>query len=167
MKFEDSELDEYSVQKGDLLICEGGYPGRGAIWESEDESFKFQKALHRLRFYTNTHSSFYLFYLDLLRLTGKIDHYCTGSGIRHLTGVSLKNMPVPLPPKVEIEKIVRKLSMISRQMGELESRITDQIDLKEKLLQKVLLESLKTEDHDVNSKTDPKLDEEHRESRQH
>ena len=31
--------------KGDLVICEGGEPGRCAVWETDDRIF-FQKALH-------------------------------------------------------------------------------------------------------------------------
>jgi len=49
MRFEDSEYERYAIKKGDLVICEGGYPGRGAIWEQDEDIF-FQKALHRIRF---------------------------------------------------------------------------------------------------------------------
>ena len=33
MRFEENELDEYQLIKGDLLVCEGGEPGQCAIWE--------------------------------------------------------------------------------------------------------------------------------------
>lgn len=49
MRFENSESARYSIRKGDVVICEGGYPGRAAIWESDEQIF-FQKALHRVRF---------------------------------------------------------------------------------------------------------------------
>jgi len=32
MRFQKEEQDRYSVVKGDLVICEGGYPGRAALW---------------------------------------------------------------------------------------------------------------------------------------
>ena len=48
-KFEESELERYSVRKGDLLICEGGDIGRAAIW-NKDEAMLYQNALHRVRF---------------------------------------------------------------------------------------------------------------------
>lgn len=47
-RFEDSELERYSVRKGDLLICEGGDIGRAAIW-NYDEVIQYQNALHRVR----------------------------------------------------------------------------------------------------------------------
>ena len=46
---EPRELDEYRLKAGDLLICEGGEPGRCAIWRDEREEMYFQKALHRVR----------------------------------------------------------------------------------------------------------------------
>jgi type I restriction enzyme S subunit len=33
MRFEDSELDEFALRRGDVLICEGGEPGRAAVWD--------------------------------------------------------------------------------------------------------------------------------------
>jgi len=45
MRLEDNELDEYEVLPGDLLVCEGGEPGRCAIWNGEIEKIHFQKAL--------------------------------------------------------------------------------------------------------------------------
>src|SRR5437867_10549299 len=32
MRFLPEEAPRYTAVKGDLLICEGGYPGRAAIW---------------------------------------------------------------------------------------------------------------------------------------
>lgn len=145
MKFEATELEEYSVKKGDLLICEGGYPGRGAIWESEDETFKFQKALHRVRFYNKIPARLYLFYLDLICTNGRIEDYLTGSGIQHLTGISLKKMPIPLPPLAEQNRIVQKLDELMQYCNELEARIKQSESHNEKLLQQVLREALRKE----------------------
>ena len=63
MDFKPSEVDRYQVRKGDLLVCEGGEIGRCAIWEKEKSCF-YQKALHRLRPYSNKkdHTRF-LFYV--------------------------------------------------------------------------------------------------------
>ena len=145
MKFEQFELEEYSVKKGDLLICEGGYPGRGAIWDSDDESYKFQKALHRVRFYHNIPSKLYLFYLDLICSNRRITEYTTGSGIKHLTGISLKKMPIPLPPLSEQIRIVQKLNELMQYCNGLEESIKQSALQNEKLLQQVLREALRKE----------------------
>ncbi len=143
MKFQKFELEEYSVKKGDLLICEGGYPGRGAIWESEDESYKFQKALHRVRFYNKIPAKLYLYYLDWICSSGMIAEYTTGSGIQHLTGISLKKMPIPLPPLNEQNRIVEKLDELMQYCNELEESIKESQEQNEKLLQQVLREALR------------------------
>jgi type I restriction enzyme S subunit len=145
MRFEQKELEEYSIKRGDLLICEGGYPGRGAIWDSDDETFKFQKALHRVRFYENIPAKFYLYYLDFICSSGKIKDYFTGSGIQHLTGKSLKEMPIPLPPFHEQEQIVTKLEELMSFCDGLEQSIKKSQGYNEMLLQQVLREALQGE----------------------
>lgn len=42
MPFLPTEMEKYTAAKGDVLICEGGYPGRAAIW-NEDYSIFFRK----------------------------------------------------------------------------------------------------------------------------
>lgn len=45
----ESEIETLAVKTGDLFICEGGEPGRCAIWTQPDTRMIFQKALHRFR----------------------------------------------------------------------------------------------------------------------
>lgn len=44
-----SEINRYTVQAGDLLVCEGGQVGRSAFWDEQLPVCGFQKALHRVR----------------------------------------------------------------------------------------------------------------------
>ena len=81
--FEESELSKYRLQKGDLLICEGGDVGRCAIW-NRDEIMYYQNALHRVRFYGEIVPSFYLYVLHLYKEIGIINEYCKGVTIKHL-----------------------------------------------------------------------------------
>lgn len=39
MRIQDEEVERYSVRKGDLIICEGGEPGRCAIWKDEESIY--------------------------------------------------------------------------------------------------------------------------------
>ena len=55
--FSIAEKEKYLLQKGDLLICEGGEVGRCAIW-SNDKTMYYQNALHRVRFYGDISSKF-------------------------------------------------------------------------------------------------------------
>jgi type I restriction enzyme S subunit len=63
MKFEDGEDERYGVRKGDLIVCEGGEPGRAAIWNDQIPDMKIQKALHRVRFSEFAQSKYVLFFL--------------------------------------------------------------------------------------------------------
>ncbi|MFE3198502.1 restriction endonuclease subunit S [Embleya sp. NPDC059237] len=50
MDFPPSEQQRFRLQKGDVLVCEGGsWPGRAAIWEAQTPEMYYQKALHRIR----------------------------------------------------------------------------------------------------------------------
>ena len=67
MKFEEYEIDKYSIKMNDLLICEGGDVGRCCIWERND-TFLYQNALHRVRFYADLEPKFYLYVMMLYEL---------------------------------------------------------------------------------------------------
>jgi len=94
MQIEENEVDKYSLRKGDLVICEGGEPGRCAVWEKDDTIF-YQKALHRVRFTDGSNPRFYMYYLWYAAQTGQLKPLFTGTGIKHLTGQSLVKVLVP------------------------------------------------------------------------
>ncbi|MGR7921228.1 restriction endonuclease subunit S [Zobellella denitrificans] len=98
MKFEDSEHERYGLKYGDLIVCEGGEPGRSAIWRDETPNMKIQKALHRIRPKRSLHN-FYLYYWFMLSAkSGWLEPYFTGTTIKHLTGKALNELQLPLPP---------------------------------------------------------------------
>jgi type I restriction enzyme S subunit len=105
MRFLPEELDKYTAIKGDILICEGGYPGRAAIWEKEEPIY-FQKALHRVRFHEPERSKWFLYYLYAKDIDGTLKSHFNGAGIQHFTGEALAQFEVPLPPLPEQERIV-------------------------------------------------------------
>jgi len=105
MRFLPEEAAKYTAVKGDVLICEGGYPGRAAIWE-QNESIYFQKALHRVRFHEPERSKWFLYYLHARDLDGTLKNYFNGAGIQHFTGEALAQFEVPLPPLTEQRRIV-------------------------------------------------------------
>jgi len=106
MYFEDDELDRYGLLAGDVLVCEGGEPGRAAVCEKKHETLKYQKALHRVRLFGYYVPDFLVAYLEYAAKIGKLEEYFTGSTIKHFTRESFVSLPIPLPPIEEQYKII-------------------------------------------------------------
>ena len=112
-RFENAELERYTIKKGDLLICEGGDIGRAAIW-NYDYEIQYQNALHRVRLDDSILPRFLLLYLKHLKDSGVLDtRYGKGVTIKHLVKSSLLSIPVPIPPRKEQERIVEELDCLS------------------------------------------------------
>jgi len=124
MRFEESETERYSINYGDLVVCEGGEPGRCAIWSS-DTPIKFQKALHRVRCYDGILNKYIEIVLHSYALDGTLEKYYTGSTIKHLTGESLASISIPLPPTNEQKRIISKVDNLSKYIKTLESSNRD------------------------------------------
>lgn len=104
MDFDQDERREFRLQRGDVLICEGGEVGRCAVWNDELLECYFQKALHRARPLPDTSVSEFIVYLlwELARL-GALRDAAPRATFSHLTGVRLKALQVPVPP-LELQK---------------------------------------------------------------
>lgn len=115
MYFEDDQSDRFGLLPGDVLVCEGGEPGRAAVWEDQVANMRFQKALHRLRCASGVQPCLIPLYLEFMAKTKRLDRYFTGSTIKHLTGQSLSKLPFPLAPSEEQAVIV---AAVREQVGE-------------------------------------------------
>ncbi len=105
MRFEPDEVERYSVKLGDLVVCEGGEPGRCAVWRHSEPIF-IQKALHRIRCGSSLMPTFLHYYLMFLAKSGRLAKHFTGTTIHHLPGRVLATLDVPHPPTSEQHAIV-------------------------------------------------------------
>lgn len=114
-RFEEIELERYSVEKGDLLVCEGGDIGRSAIWNKE-EKILYQNALHRLRFKGEITALYCLYVLWNLKIQNILDsRYGKGVTIKHLVQTSLYSIPIPVPPLPLQNEFAEKIEAIEKQ----------------------------------------------------
>ena len=143
MRFEDSELPEFAIRPGDVLICEGGEPGRAAVWDGPESNIYFQKAIHRVRFlnFVNSH-----FFVKALRASadddGRLAEYFTGTGIKHFTGKGLAAYLFPLPPLTEQHRIVARVDELMALCDRLEVSLATVGDTRRRLLDAILHDAL-------------------------
>lgn len=103
MRFEEREFDRFGLKSGDIMMCEGGEPGRCAIWQDQVPGMMFQKALHRIRPHLCIDSRF-LFYLFLkMGRNNEFSGLFTGSTIKHLPKDKLAKVVVAFP-KLEVQR---------------------------------------------------------------
>ena len=140
MLIDESELSKCTVQKGDLLVCEGGEAGRSAVWEN-DETICIQNHIHRVRPYQNINTYYLYYYLMKIFLTGEIDNYRNGMGIKNLSGKSLSTIIIPIAPKEEQKEIVATIEKFFAICNELESEINQNKTTVENLMATVLKEA--------------------------
>lgn len=105
MRFEDDEDEKYGIKYGDLIICEGGEPGRCAIWKEQIPNMKIQKALHRVRVHDIMDFRFVYYWFLLAGKQGALKQYYTGATIMHMPGQKLKEVLIDKPPLIVQQRI--------------------------------------------------------------
>ena len=137
MKIEDDETERYLVKYGDLIICEGGEPGRCAVWKHDKEMF-IQKALHRVRFPFVYLAEFAFYYLSYAVKLPLVTDLFTGTTIKHLTGTALGNILFPVCSLTEQTQIIAILESKLTACDQLTTELATQLKQAELLKQAVL-----------------------------
>ncbi|MYG40205.1 MAG: restriction endonuclease subunit S [Nitrospira sp. SB0677_bin_15] len=139
MKFEEAEKERYGLQSGDLIICEGGEPGRCAIWKQSNSDMRIQKALHRVRFPTKSIANKFAYYFMLFSSSnGHLSKFFTGTTIKHLTGKGLANLEFPVSSIAEQNQIVDQIESRLSAAERLEQDIANGLKQAEALRQSLL-----------------------------
>lgn len=136
MRFEDDEQERYGLKYGDLIICEGGEPGRCAIWKDAIPNMKIQKALHRVRVHDCLDYRYLFYWFLWAGKRGALEQYFTGATIKHMPGQKLKNVMIDKPP-IEIQ---RRIADILSAYDELIENNRKQIKLLEEAAQRLYKE---------------------------
>ena len=109
MNFDDDELDRFGLKAGDVLVCEGGEPGRAAVWQGQIPDLKYQKALHRVRFKVPYEPQLLVYFLQHKARSPEWDEMFQGATFKHFTREMFLELPIPLPPLPEQRRIVAEL----------------------------------------------------------
>lgn len=138
MRIDNSEIERYSLRSGDLVICEGGEPGRCAVWKDTGVTVFIQKALHRVRFTEGYSAKFAFYYLVYSTSLERVVKHFTGTTIKHLTGTGLNKIQFPVCSLEEQLEIVRTLEAKFSEIQALENELDSQLAKSETLRQSIL-----------------------------
>jgi type I restriction enzyme, S subunit len=112
MPFTSDEVERFSIRDGDLMVCEGGEPGRAAVWRQGVTHLKYQKALHRVRPEAEVAPEYLAYFLRHASQQGLFSELLSGTTIKHLPLAAFSQLRVPLAPTEEQRRIVAKLDSL-------------------------------------------------------
>jgi type I restriction enzyme S subunit len=145
IKATEEDKRELSIKNGDVLICEGGEPGRCALWQEGDQNLIFQKALHRVRLKDGVIPEWLTANIRNDANSGRLVQLFTGSTIKHLTGQSLETYSFPCPSRIEQEEIIRRVKALFKTADALEARYLKAKAHVDKLTQSILAKAFRGE----------------------
>lgn len=110
MDFTPTEEEKFELRPDDLLVCEGGEPGRAAVWDGSLFPCYYQKALHRLRPLNGAVDPHFLMYrLWLAARAGEFEDSHARTTIAHLPAVRLAQLRIKIPAIREQRRIAALL----------------------------------------------------------
>jgi type I restriction enzyme S subunit len=143
MDFSEAEEEKFALKYGDLLVCEGGEPGRAAVWREQIVPCYYQKALHRLRpIETLADSEFIMYRLWMGAQRGEFVESHAKTTIAHLPAVRLTQLPIGLPDIKEQRRIASILNERMQAIEQARAAAEEQLEASITLVRSYLRESL-------------------------
>lgn len=136
MNFTAEEEKKYALQKGDLLVCEGGDIGRTAMWNEELSDCYYQNHLHRLRkINDDIDENFALLYLQYAFVYANLFFGRANiTTIPNLSKSRLSELEIARPPIDDQKAIARVLITIKNAITSQEELILKLKELKQGMM---------------------------------
>ena len=130
MDFSEREEEKFTLRRGDLLVCEGGEPGRSAVWQGQISRCCYQKAVHRLRPIELAIDPLFLMYRFWYgALTDEFSGAHAKTTIAHLPAVRLAELAVGVPSLIEQHAIVERLNDRLDEVARLRASVAGQLEV--------------------------------------
>lgn len=109
------ERNRLTMQPGDVIVCEGGEPGRCAVWDLDNSGIAYQKALHRVRVHDTglLEPKYLALMLRESIQSGRVNRLFTGTTIKHLPQEKLRLIEVPVPEHSVQEVALEELAAVA------------------------------------------------------
>lgn len=101
MYFSSYELALYKLEKGDLILSEGGEVGKTCMWNNELDECYIQNSAHKVRLYKKNNNKYFLYLFFSCGHLGVFDSIVNRVSIAHLTKDKLENMKFIFPTLAE------------------------------------------------------------------
>ncbi|MGH3887239.1 MAG: restriction endonuclease subunit S [Pseudonocardiaceae bacterium] len=131
------EVARLRLKKGDLMVCEGGQPGRCAVWQDSERLMTYQKALHRVRPHEGVLAEWLSLMIEEAVRSGRTAEMLTGTTIKHLPQVKLRQLLIPVPDYAIQRQLVEIFDMTASRCKNILAGL-DLIELRTKCLQRSL-----------------------------
>jgi type I restriction enzyme S subunit len=138
MPFSEAEVEKFSLEDGDVLVCEGGEVGRCAVWRHGDLPILYQKAIHRLRTNGQIEPDFFVLYMLWLASYNGFSDLVGQTSIAHLPKEKLAILPVRVPGLAEQRRILAATSTHGRSIALEEARLSKLRSVKQGLMDDLL-----------------------------
>ena len=138
MRFEQDEIETFGLRFGDIVMCEGGEPGRCAIWKEQLPGIMIQKAIHRIRCRENMDHNYLYQSLRHLGQSGYLATLFTGSTIKHLPREKLAKVAIVVPPEPLLSAFRDTMISLEEQIHTLQRQIQNLRRTRDLLLPRLL-----------------------------
>ncbi len=126
------EVERYSLQRGDVLMNEGGdfdKLGRGYVWDGSITPCLHQNHVFAVR----PHLGVDPYWISIITLTSYAKHYFIlkskqSTNLASISGTNLKELSVLMPPEDECNAILNYIKVTTARIDALISRIREGIE---------------------------------------
>ena len=143
MYFSQSELYLYGVQKGDMLIVEGGAgAGNCSILKADVKNIGIQNSIMIVRSSTKALNDYICYFISNIVKKGYVEYITNIATIPHFTKEKVSRTIVPLPPLSEQKSIV---SYLDDKCGKIEKLLAGkqkQIELLAEMKQRIIADAV-------------------------
>ena len=146
MWFSKKELPLYQLQKGDLILSEGGEVGKVCIWDNELEECYIQNSAHKVSVDNTSDSKYHLYQMFAFGQRKLFDSIVNRVSIAHLTREKLSSIKFIFPSLSEQKQIVKfldqKIFEIDQAIAIKEQQIALLNERKQIVIQKAVTQGL-------------------------
>lgn len=144
MHFTKSDEERLALSDGDLLLCEGGWVGRTAVWRGEVEGCYYQNHLHRLRVLNGQADPYFAMYWFwyAFEIGGIYFGRKNVTTIPNMSKSRLAELPMPSPDCEEQKGISAVLSAARQAIEQQDRLIALTSELKSAVMHKLFTEGV-------------------------